>query len=359
MTARRDDRAARRRLGFGVVGLGAYGDAYLACLRDLQSATDVEIAAVASRSADRAEAIASRYGAGRSYTSAAELVRDPNVDVVCVVTAEDDHAAPVLAALEAGKEVIVEKPIALRLDEADAMIGAARRLGRHLMVGHQLRSAPPYIEVATQLKSGALGDLISMNTRRNRPREAMAGYRRTHPFLETGIHDVDVMLWVARSRVRTVRAWSRTVFAAETPDAVWGVLEFESGVVGHLETIWLNPASGGAYADDALTVLGSRGVAKLDLTRGPVTLWNRDGYVIPDLFYEPRDPDGAVGGALRDHLLYFIRCLRDRTPPNRVPVEDVRHGLAVVLAMIRSADEGREVEVACIETPERVRDLGD
>ena len=345
----REHHSAGPRLGFGVVGLGAYGNAYLACLSDLRSAASLEIAAVASRSTDRAEACAKRYGALRWYTSAAELARDPNVDVVCVVTAEDEHADPVLAALEAGKEVIVEKPLALRLDQADRMIAAARRHGRCLMVGHQLRSATPYVEIAARLGDGELGDLIHVHTRRNRPSAAMAPYRRTHPLLETGIHDIDVMLWLAQSRVRAVRSWDRTIYAGESPDAVWGVLEFESGVIGYLETVWLNPSSGGAYTDDALTVVGSRGVAKLDLARGPVVLWNADGYSIPDLFYEPRGSDGAVGGALRDHLLYFIRCLRERTPPDRVPIEDVRHGLAVVTAMMRSAEEGRDLEVAGIE----------
>jgi predicted dehydrogenase len=342
----RQDQPAVRRLGFGVVGLGAYGNAYLACLSDLRSAAGLEIAAVASRSKTRAEACAKRYGALRWYTSATELAHDSNVDVVCVVTAEDEHAAPVLAALEAGKEVIVEKPLALRLDQADRMIAAARRHGRCLMVGHQLRSATPYIEMASRLEDGELGDLVYVHTRRNRPSEAMSTYRRTHPLLETGIHDIDVMLWLAQSRVRSVRTWDRTVFAGETPDAVWGVLEFESGVIGYLETIWLNPSSGGAYTDDALTVVGSRGVAKLDLARGPVVTWNADGYSIPDLFYEPRGSDGAVGGALRDHLLYFIRCIRDGTPPDRVPIDDVRHGLAVVTAMMGSAEKCCDLEVA-------------
>jgi predicted dehydrogenase len=176
----------------------------------------------------------------------------------------------------------------------------------------------------------------------------MAPYRRTHPLLETGIHDIDVMLWLAQSRVRRVRAYARTINPGPTPDAVWAVLELESGALGVLETLWLTPEQGGVYTDDALSVIGSHGGARLDLTRAPLTVWTEEGHRVPDLFYETR-LGGEVGGALKEQVLYLLACLRAGTEPDRVPPAEARHGLAVALALIRAADEDREVLVASVE----------
>lgn len=335
---------------FAVVGLGAFGEAYLACLSGLRTAAGVEIAAVCWHSAARAEALAAQYGAQRWYADAAEVAGDPDVDIVCVVTAEDDHRRPMVLALEAGKDVIVEKPLATSLPDADAMLAAAERSERRVLVGHLLRSSPLYAALADRVRSGELGKLASLHTRRNRPGRLMTGYRRTHPILETGIHDIDVMLWLTQSKVRRVRAYARTVHPGPTADMVWGVLEFESGggpvgAIGILETLWLAPEQGGLYTDDALSVAGSRGVARIDLSRAPLTVTTDTGPTVVDLFYETR-VEGVVGGALREQLLYFIACVREERMPDRVPLAEARHGLEVALALVRSADEDREVVLA-------------
>jgi UDP-N-acetylglucosamine 3-dehydrogenase len=328
-------------LRFAVVGLGAFGEAYLASLSGLRAAAGVEIAAVCSRTPERARSLAERYGARRWCTDAADVAADPAVDIVCVVTAEDDHLRPTVLALEAGKDVIVEKPLATRLEDADAMLDAAARSGRRMLVGHLLRSSPLYAALAERVAAGELGRIASLHTRRNRPGRPMAGYRRTHPILETGIHDLDVMLWLSGSRVRRVRGYARTVNPGPTPDVVWGVLEFESGALGVLETQWLAPEQSGLYTDDALSVAGSRGVARIDLSRAPLTMATESGQTVVDLFYETR-MHGTVGGALREQLLYYVTCVREGRPVERVPLAEARHGLEVALALIASAEEDRE-----------------
>jgi UDP-N-acetylglucosamine 3-dehydrogenase len=334
--------AGWRPLRFAVVGLGAFGEAYLACLSGLRAAAGAEIAAVCSRTASRAESLAAQYAVPRWYTDAAAVANDPEVDVVCVVTAEDEHRRPAVLALQAGKDVIVEKPLATTLEDADAILDAAAQSGRRLLVGHLLRSSPLYAALAARVHAGELGEIVSLHARRNRPGRLMAGYRRTHPVLETGIHDLDIMLWLAQSRVRRVRAYARTVHPGPTPDVVWGVLELESGALGIVETIWLAPEQGGLYTDDALAVFGSRGVARIDLSRAPLTVTTDAGPTVVDLFYETRI-EGIVGGALREQLLYFISCVREGRQPDRVPLDEARHGLEVALALIRSAEEDREV----------------
>jgi predicted dehydrogenase len=328
--------AAAPPVRFAVVGLGAFGETYLSCLEGLRQVTPIEAIAVCSSSADRAKAIARRYEVPRWYTEVTELVRDPDVDVVCVVTAEQHHKYPTVTALGAGKHVIVEKPLATSVADADEMIAAAQRSSGNLYVGQMLRFEAAYQALSSQIHSGRLGEILSIQSRRNRPAQAVRRYRRTHPIFETGILDIDVMLWLTGARVRTVRSFARTVHPGPTPDLVWAFLEFESGAIGVLETSWLAADRGGLFTDDALNVIGAKGTARIDLSRTPLSIWSESGFQNPDVHYEPRLGAG-VGGAFREQLMHFIGCIRANEPDAMVPIADVRHGICVADGIVRSA----------------------
>jgi UDP-N-acetylglucosamine 3-dehydrogenase len=339
----------RERLRFGVIGLGEFGEAYLSILRDLRDVLDIEVVALCSRSAPRARALAQQYGVPRWYDDSGAFALDAGVDVVCVVTSEAEHADPVRAALAAGRHVIVEKPLATRLHEVDALTTLAAQTGRQLLVGHLLRFAPLYRGIADRVHAGQLGEVVSLHTRRNRPGPLVARYRRTHPALETGILDIDVMLWLTRARVERVTAVVRTINPGPTPDLVWGILEFSSGAIGVLETSWLAPVEGGVFTDDALSIVGSRGTARIDLSRAPAAAWSKSGYELIDPFYSPT-AGSQIMGAFREQMISFIASMRTGQPNDVVPLADVRHGLEVALALIKAGEEGRTVAVETAET---------
>jgi predicted dehydrogenase len=330
-------------LSFGVAGLGEFGDVYLACLQSLESTLDIRVSAVCSHSADRATQVAHRFGVAHWYTDARELANDPEVDVVCVVTAERDHFSPVMAALSAGKDVIVEKPLSTDLSETRAMIDAARASGRKLLTGHLLRFETMYRRLHEQVTAGALGRPVSIHTRRNRPGELVARYRRTHPVLETGILDIDIMLWLTQARVKRVTAVTRTIVEGANPDLVWGILEFTDGCVGVLETNWLGPSSG-IFTDDSISVIGTAGTARLDLSRAPLSLWNASGFMVPDTMYSPI-LGNEVLGAFREQIMTFVSTLRQGYGADLVPLDEVLHGMTIALALIRSSEEGKAVEI--------------
>lgn len=334
---------ATEELRFGIVGLGAFGELYFTCLTGLADTLGIRVAAVCSTSPERAGEIASRAVGVRWHTDAGALAADPEVDVVCVVTAEADHRQPVLAALAAGKDVIVEKPLATTLADADRVIAAADGAGRQLLVGHLLRFEAMYQHLASQIHAGELGEIVSLHTRRNRPAAQVTRYRRTHPVLETGILDLDVMLWLTRSRVVRVWAVTRTVQPGPTPDLVWGTLEFASGAIGVLETSWLGPAAG-IVNDDALSVIGTAGSARLDLSQSPLTIRTDTRVLAPDSVYSPVI-NGEVAGAFQRQMLAFIQQLRQPGETELVPLADARHGLEVALAVIRSSEEGQAIAI--------------
>jgi UDP-N-acetylglucosamine 3-dehydrogenase len=316
----------------GLIGVGAFGESHLIAYRSLPY---VRIAAICDVNATRVQEIAKRYGVARWYTDYREMLREVDLDAVSVTTPEDAHLAPVLAALQAGKHVLVEKPIATRLDEAEQMLAAARAAGCYLMPGHVLRFETRYALVKDQLTAGELGKLISISARRNRPKSLAKTYLRTHGVLGASIHDLDIILWYAGDRVKRVHSLQRNFGGHPHPDATWAWLEFEGGAVATVENMWMNPDQGGVGLNDAMQVTGTRGIAHIDMVNTGLSLWREGGYMQPDVSYEPR-VRGEMFGALKEEIAYFARCVLEGRPPDVVTAEESVEALRVALAIIES-----------------------
>ncbi len=330
-----------KRLRVGVVGLGAFGESHLRAYRGIP---EVEVVAVASRSSERAREIAATYGIPRSYGSYEEITSDPEIDAISVTTAEGDHLAPTVMALAAGKHVLVEKPFAATLDDALAMVEAERRSTAFLMPGHILRFEAKFAALKSAVVSQELGSIVSMNARRNRPRQLISSHGRVHPALVTAIHDIDIMLWLMQERVRSVRAHHRLGTTITDAHGIWMVLEFVGGAVALLETAWMLPDHAGLGTDDAFSVIGSAGLARVQFEVPGLRIWSEAGSQAPDVSYEPI-VHGVVSGALRDELATFAKHALNGTKPEIVRSEDGVNALAVVLAAIASAEQNREVDV--------------
>ncbi|HEV2107739.1 MAG TPA: Gfo/Idh/MocA family oxidoreductase [Thermomicrobiales bacterium] len=307
-----------RRLRVGVIGLGTFAESHI---RAYQSLPNVEVAAVASHSRERAAAIATEYGIPTWYESYDALIGDASVEAISVTTAESDHRDPAIQALAAGKHVLVEKPLAATTADAQAIVDAAREASGILMLGHILRFDPKYAAIREAAVKGELGRLVSLSARRNRPRSLIAGYDRVHPALVTAIHDIDIMLWVAQRRVRWVRAVDRLADRDGGAHGLWGLLEFEGGLVGTIETVWLVPDAAGIRTDDAFEAIGLEGTAKLQLDVSALRLWRTQGSEVPDTSYEA-PLHGAMAGALKEELAHFVACALSGKPSPVVRAED-------------------------------------
>jgi predicted dehydrogenase len=162
--------------------------------------------------------------------------------------------------------------------------------------------------------------------------------------LETGIHDLDMMLWYVDRPVTRVRGYARWITGGPHPDTFWGVLEFEGGAVGVIETIWLLPKAAGISLDDAFRVVGARGVGSLQLVPAALSFWREDGYEVPDVSYDPRVRNSARG-ALRDELSYLCDCVAEGRAPELNTGIDGQRALRVAQALIESATAGADVEI--------------
>ncbi len=326
----------------GLVGCGLFGESHLQAYRAVANAT---VTAVFDVDRERAELLASRFEVPTVCNSVEQLCSLPEVQIVDVVTPEERHLEPVLCAFSHDKHVFVEKPLATDRGHCDQMIAAAEQAQRFFMVGHILRFETKYAMLKEEVASGRLGDIVSMRARRNRPKEHLPLYGRTHLMLETCIHDIDMMLWYTGKLVQRVRGYTRNATGATHPDMCWGVLEFEGGAIGFVESAWLLPEKAGIVLDDAFQLIGTQGVGDLRLAPGSLTFWRDDGYQTPDVSYDPRVMNSARG-ALRDELAYFCDCVMlDRKPEVNSGIE-AKRAVRVAQALIESARTEQDIEIS-------------
>jgi UDP-N-acetylglucosamine 3-dehydrogenase len=331
------------KLKIGIIGCGAFGESHLKAFSAIANA---EVVAVTDRVEERARKLAEIYKVPHVPKDFDELCGLDSLHAVSVVTTEDQHLEPVLAACANRKHVFVEKPLATSVVESERMIGAAKDAGVILMPGHLLRFETRYATVKQRVASGSLGRLLFMSARRNRPKWQGNIYKRTHILFELAVHDIDAMLWFAEDTVNSVRCFDRVVNTGQgmPADLSFAILNFTRGALGVIQATWLLPDST-AYLDDSMQIVGTAGIANVDILRSGLTLWSESGCEIPDVVYEPR-MRGAALGALRDELSYFVNCAVEGKQPTIVTAEDGLESVRIIGSLIESADSGRDVSLA-------------
>jgi UDP-N-acetyl-2-amino-2-deoxyglucuronate dehydrogenase len=227
-----------RRLGTAVIGLGV-GRAHVRAYADLPESA---LVAVCDQVAERREAVAAEYGV-RAYADVADLLRDDRVEVVSVATPHPSHAPLAIAALEAGRHVIVEKPMTLSLREADAMVACARRVGRSLGVIFQRRFWPASLRVRAAIADGKLGTPVSgecelswWRTEGYYARDAWRGRWDTEGggvLVNQGIHALDMFQWYLGEPETLWARWANLSHPyLEVEDNAVAAITFRSGALG-------------------------------------------------------------------------------------------------------------------------------
>ena len=197
------------------------------------------LVAVCDTDAQQAEAIATRWAAHATATDYHDLLERNDVDIVSVATPDYFHAEQCVAAMEAGKHVLCEKPLALNLDDCRAIVSAANRTGRQCMVGQVGRYTPGFILARQLVQDGHIGQLFFVESEyahNYTQARGVGDWRvdpRRHPFIGGACHAVDLVRWVA-GNVAEVFAFANHVAMPAWPvdDCTIACLRFESGVVG-------------------------------------------------------------------------------------------------------------------------------
>ncbi|MDE0070917.1 MAG: Gfo/Idh/MocA family oxidoreductase [Caldilineaceae bacterium] len=231
-------RNAQSELGFAILGAGMVAEYHLQAI-EACAANGARLVGVGHYNAARFGEITERFGVeARPYD---EILADPAVDAVCICTPSGQHAQQAIAAAENGKHVLVEKPMALSLADADAMIAACRQNGVQLGVCLQRRAEPLFRRVHDAIHGGDLGEItlgvVTMPYFRDEPYYAQAEWRGTWALdgggvlMNQGIHIVDLLLWFLGDPVE-VHAFADTRHrSVEIEDTAGAVLRFENGAL--------------------------------------------------------------------------------------------------------------------------------
>jgi predicted dehydrogenase len=327
-----------------ILGGGYMGASHAASYMRLDSR--VRVKTVASRASERSAAVAASVGAELT-TDLGMAIRDPEVDVVDICLPTPLHREAAEAAFAAGKHVLLEKPIALTLQDADAIVSAAECSGRFLMVGLVLRFWPEYVELHRRVEAGELGRPVAVSTHRLSP---PVDWNRwiADPAQSGGVpvdlmvHDFDQMNWLL--------GIPRRVYArASVPGHVLAIVEYDEAY-GIAEGSMAMPRSypfssnirilcEGALAEYAFSAAPAAHGGNIGASSAPrgLRIYPREGdpTTVPVESADPWDPE----------IDYFVECVEQGRAPEQGTGEQARLALAVSLATARSLESGRPEDI--------------
>jgi predicted dehydrogenase len=317
---------------------------------------DAEVVAVYSRRPERAKEFAEKHGIPQHFSDLDSAISESGCDVVDICLPNYLHCEATLKAAKAGKHVIIEKPLAITLEEADAMIAACRDAGVKLMYAEELCFAPKYERVRTMVKEGAVGDIymLKQGEKHSGPHSDwfydinLAG---GGVLMDMGCHAFGWFSWMLGSaKPKSVFASMATVFhkgRTKGEDNSIVIVEYDNGVTCVAENSWAK--HGGM--DDRSEVYGTGGVIYADLFMGNAALaYSRDGY---GYAMEKADTtkgwsfpifEEAFNQGYPHELQHFIECVRDDKQP-LVTGELGRDVLEVIYAAYASAGQGKRIEL--------------
>ena len=272
-----------------------------------------------------ATSTARSYGCA-SYTDYHDLL-DDKPDVLSIVVPTTFHKKVALDAIQKGIHVLVEKPIADTVENANEMIKAARKKGVKLMVGHVERFNPAIIKLKELIDSRLLGNVVSISAKRvglYNPRIKDVGI-----IIDLGTHDIDIMSYLSGEKIKEVYALAGSVVHSHEDHAII-MLSFDNGSSGVIDTNWLTP-----HKVRNLTVIGSKGIAEVNYIEETLRIFDQEW--VRDAKIEKEEP-------LKLELLHFIDCVQHDKKP-LVSGEDGRHALAVAIAAVESARTGKVCEI--------------
>jgi predicted dehydrogenase len=219
----------------GVVGLGYWGPNVA---RNVAENPRAELAWLCDRSAETLAAASVRHPQARTTESYDDLLADPDLDAVAIVTPVSTHYELAAAALEAGKHVLVEKPLAASSAQAADLVELAAERSLVLLPGHTFLYSPPVVKVKQLLDAGALGDIYFISLSR-----VNLGLHQPDVSVvwDLAPHDLSILSFWLGGMPTEVSALTRSCVFPETPDVAFVNLRFGAGTIAHLELSWLSP----------------------------------------------------------------------------------------------------------------------
>lgn len=263
-----------QKIRYGIIGFGAFAERAIAPA--IRQSSNSELTAIQKRSLDAAKQKAAQYEIPLAFDSVEQLVSCPDVDAVFIVSANSTHCKETIAAARAGKHVLVEKPMAMNVREAEEMISACEKNSVKLMVGHMVRLSPLIARMKEIIRSGTIGDVTAVKTEfiynaRISQRAWVLDQKLAGggPLFDIGVHCLDTTRFILDADVVSVKSLlTPPPTQTRTESTATVLLKFSNGTLGSIFCSYDSP-----IRRSFIEVVGTKGLlSATDFTRSSLTI---------------------------------------------------------------------------------------
>ena len=317
-----------RTVNVGVIGVGAMGENHVRVYHKMEEANLIAVSDVSERALKKIE---KKYGA-KGYTDYCELLENPDIEVVSVCVPTTFHHAVVMEAIRHKKHILVEKPIAFTLTEAEEMIAAAKEAGVILATGHVERFNPAVQKAKELIDDGVIGDIVSAFAKRVGPLPPRI--KDVGVSIDLAIHDLDIMNYLFDEEITQVYGTMNSSFDdSEFEDHAEIMVSFDNESTGIIEVNWLTP-----YKRRELELTGTAGIISVDYIQQSIEVYGKFAQDIEIIHEEP----------LKGELNSFLHSVVEGEEPV-ITGEDGLKALKMVIAANRSSKEHRPISLNELE----------
>ena len=313
-----------KKLGVAVIGTGFWGRNHARVFKELE---ETELLAVCDINAERAKNVAKQFGV-RAYTSMGKLLKRKDVEAVSNCVWSLNLAKETLKALKAGKHVLVEKPMATNVKQAEKLLETAEEEELHLSVGFLMRFIPGIQHMKNAIEDKTIGNLVCATAKRVSEWPERIG--DVGVVKDTAIHDIDIIRYFFGEEPIAVYAKTGSMKYKKFEDYAQIMLTFEGGKSAFIESNWLTP-----YKTRTLVVTGSKAIMKLDYITQELTIEDAKKTIQPR--YPWQEP-------LKLELQHFANCILKKEKPLITGTDGLK-ALQIAEAVLKSSVTGRAVKL--------------
>ncbi|MCR8850563.1 Gfo/Idh/MocA family oxidoreductase [Rossellomorea sp. SC111] len=333
-------------IGFAIVGIGHISKKHIDAIHH---SSDAKLVAICDNNSARLEEFKDKYNC---YTDLEEMLeKQKDLDVVNICVPSGLHSTMTKLCAKHGKHVIVEKPMALKEEDAQEMMRTSEEYGIKLSVVHPNRFRPAFIELKKHMEKGDFGKLSHANAtvrwNRNQEYYDQAPWRGTKEFdggvlMNQAIHDIDLMLWLM-GPVKSVQSMVTTRLRdIESEDVAMAVVEFESGALGMIEAATtIYPTN----LEESLSIFGEKASVKISgKTANYIETWNMEGLSDDEtLSIKEKINNDPIGKPGHQWIIEdMVKAIKEDTTPI-VSGLDGYTPVKLISAIIESSESGSKV----------------
>ena len=332
-----------------IVGAGVWGETHAGIYREHPN---VEPVAICDKNIEKARALAEKYGIQRVFGSVEELLAYGDFEAVSIVTPDFLHADIAVKCAEAGKHMLIEKPLATTREDVFRILEAVNKHKVRAMVDLHNRFSPPFAEAKRLVDLGELGKLRSGYFRLNDIKwvatDMLSWSAQSSILWFLGSHSFDTLQWLFQDKATRVYAVSnRGVLddlGVDTDDTFLSTIEFEHGGIAQMENGWITPNANPCVNDIKCNLTGDKGMVAIDASNHNLIQFYSDNTVtVPDIIVR-NQIHGRVKGFAYESIRSFVDKLAAEEP-FIVSLEDAARTSLAILAIMESAKTRMPVEI--------------